>query len=129
MPPDVKSMPIGHVVDYKNSTITRTSTSYIGVVQGEKSIVGDIVTMLISTRKNVIAKGDDIADAESKFLVNARYGSMASGILSSKTFNEATTCTARYFLKVMVKAREGTRATVIYGGTDSVVAEVGAANE
>lgn len=131
MPTYVKEMPVGEVVAYEKLIVMRTMTRYIAVVQGEQTIVGDIVTMLISMRKEAIAKGDDVAAGEYKFLVNAIYGSMASrhGILSSKTCAEATTCAARYFLKIMIGAVESTGATVIYGDTDSVMAEVGGSNE
>jgi len=124
-------MNFGDVIWDKSVIVMRTRDSYLAVVYGADTILGQIIFKLISLRKVAKLNKDEIPAWTFKILLVSIYGAIGSkhGIISSKTCAEVTTCAARYFLKNIIAVTERKGYRVIYRDTDSIFAWVKGADE
>ena len=122
LPEGADEMSIDDMIWNEHMILMRTSNRYIAVLQGDPTMLSNIIGELISMRLS--AKMDKDANTAWAFkqLLVSIYGAMGSkhGIISSVTCAEATTCAARFFLKRMIAVTEATGYKIIYGDTDSI---------
>lgn len=126
LPESMHKMPVGDVVWNEYVIVMRTRKSYIAVVQGGPTMLGQIIDRLVSLTKKAKSNKDNITSCTFKIFLVSIYGAIGSkhGIMASKTCVEATTCAARCFLRNVIGVTERHGYKVIYGETDSTFAWV-----
>lgn len=119
--------------------VMRTKRTYIAVLQGEETLLGEMIGMLISLRSEARNKATEypanspdwlrwtVLGQCYKLLLVSVYGATGGkhSILSSRVCAEAITCAARYYVKNMIKVSEKGGSPVVYGDTDSIFPHVG----
>lgn len=117
----------------------KTKRTYISVLQGEETLLGEMIGMLIDLRSKARSTasnyGVDTVDWRRWTILGQCYKTLlvsvdgATGgkhsILSSKVCADAITCTARFHVKNMISVSETNGYRVVYGDTDSIFSWVG----
>lgn len=118
----VARVELDDVVEFEDLILMRSKDAYMCVKKGPHTILNVIIDELIRKRKEAKASGDTARAWSNKMLVVSCYGAMGSrhGAISSKTCAEIVTYTARYYLRMMIRAAESCGFEVIYGDTDSI---------
>lgn len=111
--PEAYTMQIGDVVWNQHVIVMRSKNAYISVIQGQPTLLREIVPNLITMRADARANGNGVKDTAGQHL--RRDGGQAQHP-SSKT------CAARFFLRNIIDLTETIGYRVIYGDTDSIFA-------
>ncbi|XP_044715186.1 DNA polymerase family B domain-containing protein [Hirsutella rhossiliensis] len=139
LPENVDEVETEKVVWNKEVIVMRTKRTYISVLQGEETLLGEMIGMLIqmrtSAKKEASRYPTDTIEWRRwtvlgqcyKLLLVSVYGATGGkhSILSSRVCAEAITCAARYYVKNMISVSESSGCTVVYGDTDSIFPWVG----
>ncbi|KAF4460195.1 DNA polymerase (pol2) [Fusarium albosuccineum] len=143
LPEGVEEVETKGVVWNKEVVVMKTKRAFISVVQGDETILGDMITMLMELRTYARATASkfEVGSKEwmmwtimaqcYKLLLVSVYGATGGrhSILSSRVCAEAITCAARYYVKNMISVCEINDNKVVYGDTDSVFPHVGGSTE
>ncbi|KAL9122241.1 MAG: hypothetical protein Q9187_001193 [Circinaria calcarea] len=143
LPEGVNDIRIGDVMWNNNVIAMRTKHTYISVLQGDETLLGEIITMLMDRRTDAKREADKYSKGSVdydrfmtmaqayKLLLVSVYGSTGGkhSILSSRVCAEAITCAARYYTRNMITVSESMGYRVIYGDTDSIFPHINARTE
>lgn len=139
LPDNVEMVEEKKVVWNKEVIVMRTKRTYISVLQGEETLLGEMIGMLIDLRSNARKEASKyptnsidwrrwtVLGQCYKLLLVSVYGATGGkhSILSSRVCAEAITCAARYYVKNMIRVSEEGGCAVVYGDTDSIFPWVG----
>lgn len=130
MPPTLKEMEFGNVIEDANVIGMRDAEGYMIVCKGPPTMLSLTLDALIDMRTRAKKDGDMTLAAAIKVLVCSFYGMFGSkhGAMSAKTCAEITTYLARYYLRRMVTIANSCGHDVKYGDTDSIFVHVGGKN-
>lgn len=119
--------------------VMRTKRTYMSVLQGEETMLGEMISMLMDLRSKNRAKVSEhendsidwrrwtVLAQRYKPLLVSIYGATGGrhSILSSRVCAEAITCAARFYVRNMIDVSEKNGCAVVCGDTDSVFSWAG----
>lgn len=130
----------GEDIVYNDKVIVmRTKRTYISILQGEETPLGEMIGSLIQLRTHARSEASNhpsdsiewrrwtVLGQYYKLLLVSVYGATGGkhSILSSRVCAEAVACAARWYVKNMIKVSQTYGCKVVYGDTDSIFPWVG----